>query len=337
MRSHCTLPSLFERLRWFALNSRWATFVLFAACASEGAVPGASCIAPANPGGGWDFSCRAISQALGPTAPNGHAIVVTNVPGDGGGVAFRQVVGDSKRNQNVIVAASPSTLLGLAQQHYGNFTERDVRWIAAVDAEPSIIAISAASPWHTLPEFIAAWRAYPGSIRIGGTSAVGGQDHMKMLMLARAAGLDVRSVQYRSVNSPVEAFELLRSGAIQVFPAELSKMLPQVKRKELRVIAVLGEKRARGLLADIPTAREQGFDVVFVVWRGFYAPRGMSDEEYGRWVFRLRSMGMAPAWKAILARNGLTPFFLGGREFETFVAEQTAAYRTLSKDIGIAP
>lgn len=306
-------------------------------CTSEAKSTGGSCIAPANPGGGWDFSCRAVSQALGARAPGGEVLRVTNIPGEGGGVAFRSVVDKGRDGQPVIVAASPSTLLGLAQHHYGSHTEHDVRWIAAVDAEPSIIAVSAGSPWHSLSQFVAAWRAHPDSVIIGGTSAVGGQDHMKMLLLARAAGLDVRKVRYQPVATPAEAIAMVKAGSLQVFPAELSKMLPQVERKELKVLAVLGEYRSPGLLAGVPTAREQGLDVVFVIWRGFYAPRGISESAYAQWVESLRTMSASAEWKNMLAKNGLTPFFLGGNEFEAFVAERTSAYRTVSKDIGIIP
>jgi putative tricarboxylic transport membrane protein len=312
-----------------------AALVVVGGCVSEAKTAPGLCIAPANPGGGWDFSCRATSQALGAKAPGGMPLRVSNVPGDGGGVAFKSVVSRGRDSEPVIVAASPSTLLGLAQHHYGDFTERDVRWIAAVDAEPSIIAVSAAAPWKNLKEFVTAWRAKPETVVIGGTSAIGGQDHMKMLLLARAAGLDVRRVRYQSVSSPAEAISMIKSGAIQVFPAELSKMLPEVERKELRVLAVLGEKRAAGLLASVPTAREQGLDVVFVIWRGFYAPAGISESQYQDWVASLKAMTSTPEWKAILSKNELSPFFVGGKEFESFVREQTAAYRTLSKDIGV--
>jgi len=160
---------------------------------------------------------------------------------------------------------------------------------------------------------------------------------MKMLLLARAAGLDVRKVRYEPVATPAEAIARVKDGSLQVFPAELSKMLPAVQRKELRVLAVLGERRAPSLLADVPTAREQGLDVVFVVWRGFYAPPGLSESEYREWVETLRTMSASPEWKGVLEKNGLAPFFLGGKDFETFVAQQTAAYRTVSKEIAIVP
>jgi putative tricarboxylic transport membrane protein len=110
-----------------------------------------------------------------------------------------------------------------------------------------------------------------------------------------------------------------------------------VEKKQLRVLAVLAEQRAPGVLAKVPTAREQGLDVSWVVWRGFYAPREMSDAAYRQWVDRLRLMSTSPEWTALLARNGLSPFFLGGPEFEAFVADQISEYRTVSKEIGIVP
>ena len=314
-----------------------AAFVLVAGCDSQASTVGSTCIAPANPGGGWDLTCRATAQTLADVVPGSSAVQVTNLPGDGGGIAYARVVDKMRGDGQVIVAASPSTLLGIAQGHYGKLTERDVRWLAAVGTEKSVVAVSTDSPWHTLKEFVDAWRANPDAITIGGSSAVGGGDHMKMLLLARAAGIDVQRVRYLPLNGALEAIRSLRAGTIQVYPGDVSKILAQAERKELRVIAVLGESRASGALAEVPTAREQGYDVVFTIWRGLYAPPGISDAVYDRWVLRLDSMRRSPQWKAILLKNGLTPFYKGGADFEKFVTEQTASYRAISKAVGITP
>ena len=82
---------------------------------------------------------------------------------------------------------------------------------------------------------------------------------------------------------------------------------------------------------------EQGQDLVWVVWRGFYAPPDISEQAYQQWVERLRAMSQTREWKAMLEHNGLTPFFLGGQEFERFVTERAAAYRKISEQIGIIP
>src|SRR3981189_127204 len=88
--------------------------LLLVGCRSEASTNAGSCIAPANPGGGCDCPCRTAAQMLGPLTPGGRPLRVTNIPGDGGGVAFTRVVAESRGNERVIAAASPSTLLGLA-------------------------------------------------------------------------------------------------------------------------------------------------------------------------------------------------------------------------------
>ncbi|HEY9449976.1 MAG TPA: tripartite tricarboxylate transporter substrate-binding protein [Gemmatimonadaceae bacterium] len=290
---------------------------------------------PAYPGGGWDLACRMAAGALGSLREGGDPMQVVNIAGDGGGVAFAKVVETDRGNERVIVVASPSTLLGLAQERYGPRTERDVRWIAATSAEPSVIAVASDAPWHDLHEFVDYWLAHPDSTIIGGGSPIGGQDHMKMLLLARATGLDVRRVRYRTLNGAPEIVPLLQSGTVQVYPGDVSKVQPYVARGELRVLAVLGEHRMTGLLANVPTAREQGYDLAFVIWRGFYAPPGISDSAYEHWVDRLHGMSESPAFAAELERNGLTPFYLGGEDFEKFVMEETANYRRVSRSIGL--
>jgi putative tricarboxylic transport membrane protein len=306
-----------------------------AGCAAAVDPPSTECVAPANPGGGWDLTCRATADVLGRLRLMPGALHVRNVPGQGGGVAFTQVAVEMADNEGIIVAASPSTLLGLAQGKFGGLDEHSVRWVAAVGAEPSVVAVRADAPWRTLADLMADWRADPGRIRIGGGSAVGGQDHMKMLMLARAAGVDVALVNYRSFNGPAEAITSMLADSVQVFPGDVSEVQGPIEDRKLRVLAVLAPERAAGVLASVPTAREQGIDVSWVVWRGFFAPPGMSDRGYHVWVERLTRMAASPQWKAALAENGLTPFFLAGRPFEEFVQRQTAEYRAASREIGM--
>ena len=140
---------------------------------------------------------------------------VTNIPGKGGAVAFAKVVESMHGDEGVIVAASPSTVLGLAQSRFGRQSEQSVRWIAAVAAEPSVVAVRVDAPWRNLGELVRAWRAHPDRVGTGGASVIGGQDHMKVLMLARRAGIDVRAVRYTSFSTPVDALAALESGQIQ--------------------------------------------------------------------------------------------------------------------------
>jgi putative tricarboxylic transport membrane protein len=304
-------------------------------CGSKPVGYSGTCIVPAFPGGGWDLACRTAAGALGSLEEGSDPMRVINIAGDGGGVAYAKVVETDRGNDREIIVASPSTLLGLAQERYGPYTERDVRWIAAISAEPSVIAVARDAPWKNLREFVDYWLAHPDSTIIAGGSPIGGQDHMKMLLLAREAGLDVRRVRYRRMSGAPEAIPLMQKGTVQVYPGDVSKVQPYLARGELRVLAVLGEHRMTGALADVPTAREQGYDLVFMIWRGFYAPPGISDSSYQLWVDRLHTIAQSPTFVAELERNGLSPFYLGGGEFEKFVMDETANYRRVSRSIGL--
>lgn len=312
-----------------------ALALLAAACAEGGARERLECIAPANPGGGWDLTCRTVAQAFRELQLAPGVMRVRNVPGAGGGVAFSNVVAQQPNHEGLLVAASPSTLLGLAQNQYGRFTERDVRWLAAVGAEASVVAVRADAPWRTLEELVAAWRANPGSIAVGGGSALGGQDHMKTLVLARAAGVRPQEVRYVPFDGGGEALTALLGNFIHLFPGDASEILGQLEAGNIRVLAVLSPERAAGRLADTPTARELGYDVDWVIWRGFYAPPNISDEAYERWIQRLGEMVQSTQWPELLARHGLSPYFLAGAEFEALVGEQTETFRALSREIGL--
>ena len=86
---------------------------------------------------------------------------------------------------------------------------------------------------------------------------------------------------------------------------------------------------------DIPTAKEQGFDVVAVNWRGLYIPKGVSDDVFNTWAERLQKVAESDEWKAAMAANGLAPFTKVGADFQNYVNQVVAEIRQLSKDIGV--
>lgn len=296
--------------------------------------PRQECIAPADPGGGWDLTCRTVSHALSELGLSESPLRVRNIPGNGGGVAFSHVIQEEGSNNELIVAASPSTLLGLVQGKYGNYTENDVRWVAAVGVETGVIAVNSNSPWRTLQEFADDWRRDPGGISVGGESAPGGQDHMKALMFARQLGLRARDVHYVSFSSG-EAVTALRRDSVQMYPGDASELLSDLEAGNVRILAVLAADRERGMLANTPTARELGYDVEWVVWRGFYAPPLMSDSAHARWMARLVAMTDSEEWPQLLAARGITPYLSTGAAFEATVHQQAAELRELSREIGL--
>ncbi len=294
------------------------------------------CIAPANPGGGWDFTCRQVGKTLQDLGLVPGTVQVTNIAGGGGGVAFAEVVNKRNADNDLIVAASSATSTRLAQGAFPGNTMDQVRWVASVGADYGIIAVAADSEIETLPQLMDQIKADPRSVSISGGSAVGGWDHLKVLIAAQAAGIeDVRTIKYVAFDGGGEAVTQLLAGSVQAFTGDASEAKGFVDSGDIKVIAVLAPERLEGDFASFPTAVEQGLEVIGANWRGFYAPGGMSDEAYNYWVDAVGQVYSSEEWKEIMAQNGLAPLDLQGDEFQAFVAESVARIENLSREIGL--
>lgn len=307
----------------------------FGGCEPQEADRGWECLAPANAGGGWDLTCRSVGRVLRELGLSPGLVRTTNLPGAGGGVAYARTVARRSDDPNLLVAASPATVLRLAQRQFGDLTEDDVRWVGALGAEYGVLAVAADAPWESVADLLDAWRRDPASVVVSGGSAVGGQDHMKVLLLAHRAGIEPRRIRYVPFDGGGEAMTALLGGFVHVFSGEASEVEGQVAAGRLRVLATLAPERLEGPLASVPTVRESGVDVTWVTWRGFYVPPDITEEEYERWVSVLDSVGRSREWAEARRENRLQPFFLVGDEFSTFVHEQVDDFQAMSREIGL--
>jgi putative tricarboxylic transport membrane protein len=276
-----------------------------------------------------------VGQVLAELGLARGLVRTTNLPGAGGGVAFARAVAQRSEDPNVLIAASPSTTLRLAQGQYGELTVDDVRWVGAIGAEYGILAVAADSPLRSLDDVIEAWRRDPGSLVVSGGSAVAGQDHMKMLLLADRIGVDPLRIRYVPFDGGGEAMTALLGGFVDIFSGEASEVEGQIAAGRVRVLVTFAPERMEGPLASIPTAREAGVDLSWVTWRGFYVPRGIDEAQYRAWVDILTQVGESSAWERARVTNRLQPFFMVGPEFAAFVEAQVAEFRSMSREIGL--
>lgn len=294
------------------------------------------CIAPANPGGGWDFTCRQFGKVAQDLKLIPGTMQVVNLSGGGGGVAFAEVVNKRKDDNDLVVAASTATATRLAQNAYPGNSADQVRWLGSVGADYGVIAVSAKSEIETLPQLMDQIKADPRSIAFGGGSAVGGWDHLKILIAANKAGIeDVRSVKYIAFAGGGEAITQLLAGSLQAYTGDLSEAKGFVNSGDIKVLAVLAPERLDGAFADFPTAKEQGIDAVGANWRGFYAPGGMSDEAYDYWSQAIAQLSGSDEWKQVMETNGLAPLALSGAEFQQYVQNSISEIEALSREIGL--
>lgn len=292
------------------------------------------CIAPANPGGGWDFTCRQVGKTLQDEGLIPQTMQVVNLAGGGGGVAFAEVVNKRGDDNDLLVAASSATATRLATGAFPGNTMDQVRWVASIGADYGVIAVAADSPVNTLPELLDQIKADPNSVAVAGGSAVGGWDHLKVLIAAKEFGIDdVRAVKYIAFDGGGEAVTQLLAGSVQAFTGDLSEAKGFVDSGDIKVIAVLSPERLSGDFADMPTAVEQGINAIGANWRGFYAPKGMSDEAYDYWVNAIGTLYDSAEWKDVMVTNGLAPLDLRGPDFEKFVAESVQEIADLTAAI----
>lgn len=299
-------------------------------------VQAAECIAPANPGGGWDFTCRSIGKIMFDIGAVDAPIQVTNMAGGGGGLAYTHVVSERAEDGDLIVAASSATATRLAQNAYGGMTADQVRFLGAIGADPGVIVVGKDSPFQSLTDLLDAVKADPSKVAFAGGSAVGGFDHLKVLMaLGRVGFTDITKVKYIGVDGGADAITQTIGGFTQAMTGDISEVVGFLKSGDVRVLASFTDERLPGEFSNIPTAKEQGVDVVAVNWRGLYVPKDISEDDYNKWSDALAKVAASDEWAAQMTANGLAPFTKVGSDFQGYVDGVISEIKTLSQEIGV--
>ncbi|MDO8881836.1 MAG: tripartite tricarboxylate transporter substrate-binding protein [Pseudotabrizicola sp.] len=293
------------------------------------------CIAPANPGGGWDFTCRQIANIMQEIGLSSNMVQVTNMAGAGGGVAYTHVVGQRNTDADVFIAASSATTTRLAQNAFAGMTADQVRWVGTIGGDPGVIVVAKDSPFQTINDLVEAVKTDPAKVAFAGGSAVGGFDHLKVLMLLDRAGYsEARSVKYIGLDGGADAITQTVGGFTQAMTGDISEIQGFIRSGDVRALAVLSDERVAGF-EDIPTAKEQGIDMVAMNWRGIYVPKGISDDDFAKWTDALQKVADSEQWQKVMTDNGLAPYTLIGADFEKFVNDNIAEVTEISKEIGI--
>jgi len=260
---------------------------------------------------------------------------VTNMSGGGGGVAFAHVTKERNEDNNLIVAASMSTSARIAQGIYEGATQDDVHFLATFGAEYGAIAVKADSKYTSLTQMMDDIKADPRSVGIAGGSSVGSFDHIKPMLVAQKAGIeDVTQLKYVSFDGGGEAMTGLLSGATEALSGDFSEMLGFMDSGDIRIIAILAPERMENF-PDIPTAKEQGYDVVGANWRALYMPAGASDEAKEFWSNAIQTMAADKGFQKTLEDAAMAQFNNFGDDMYNFVAGSIEDVTKLSKEIGI--
>lgn len=286
------------------------------------------CIAPAKPGGGFDLTCRVAGELLRPAN-----VRTRYLPGGIGAVAFDRAVVQRLADPATLIAFSSGSLLNLAQGKFGPHSDQAVRWVALLGTEYGVVAVRRESPLRSLNDLVGVLARNPAGAVFGAGGAVGSQDWVKASLLVQAANRDHRAMRYVAFEGGGQALSAVRGGHVDVFCGDVGEARGDIESGKLKVLAVLAPHRLKGSLAHLPTAREQGIDVVWATQRGVYMGPGVSDKDHADMVRAFaRAMG-TPQAAAVLRREGLEPTYLGGSELDAHVAAQVHRFRELAKSL----
>lgn len=306
--------------------------VFFFSASVSSATENLECIAPAKPGGGLDLTCRLLSQSLQTSRLISSPMKIRYMPGGIGALAYNYIAGANRKASNTVIAFSTGSALNIAQKKFGKFDETSVRWLAALVTDFGIIAVNKNSKWQSLSHLLSELKADPGGVVFGAGGSIGSQDWMKSALLMKSIGINAKQIRYVAYEGGGEAISALLHGHIQVFPGDLSETAKYIEAKQIKVLAVFSEERIGGAYANIPTAIEQGYSVVWPIWRGFYLPPDIPDEDYFWWENTLRRLVKTEAWKKERKRLRFFPFTIIGKEFDVFVRSNVRQLRQLARD-----
>jgi len=285
-------------------------------------------MAPADPGGGWDSTARAMSAAF---EGSGLAkqTTVTNVPGAGGTIGLAQLANERSEDFLMVMGL---VMVGAIETNQSKNTLDDVTPIARLTAEDEVIVVPAKSPYKTIKDLGDALKSQGRKVAIAGGSA-GGTDHILAGLLAKAAGASPADLNYVAFSGGGESLAALLGNKVAAGISGVSEYAEQIKAGKLRALAVSGPKRVEGV--DAPTITEGGYDVELINWRGVVAPKGLSADAKDRLVDVVTKLHDSKEWKDALTKNGWTDTFLVGDEFASFIKDEEETTSTVLKDLGL--
>jgi len=290
------------------------------------------CIAPSNPGGGWDTICRTSAAVLQKSGITKETMYVTNMPGGSGAVAIANVITKRKGDTNLLVAASNSLTLTIALKRTAH-TYNDVTPLAQVGAEMGGFFVKADSPYKTLTDLANALKKDPKAASFAGGSAPGSLDHIKAAVFAKAIGVDATKVSYVPFQGGGEAMTSLLGGHTNVAALDLSEAAGQLEAGKVRCLGLLSDKRSTKF-KDIPTSYDQNIKATFPIWRGIYMAPGVPAEAVQFWAGAIQKMTTSAEWNTNRERLGWEPVYKFGDDFGKFVKDETASMQSLLKELG---
>jgi putative tricarboxylic transport membrane protein len=289
-----------------------------------------------GPGGGMDRTARTIQAIVREKKIADVAFNVVNKAGGGGTIGWTYL-SQHPRDAQYLAIGSPALLtnhiMGKSALSQADFTP-----LAMLMSEYTAFAVSTNSPIKTGKDLIARLRADPRSVSVAISTSIGSGNHVAIGKVGKAAGVDIAKLRLVIFNATGEAITAVIGGHVDLVPATASSVLPYTQgagKGGLRIIAIASPQRAGGVLADVPTWREQGVNVVQDSFRAVMGPKDLGAAQIAYWDNVFSALARSPAWKKDVEDNYCANNYQPSAEAAKYLAVQYEDFKMELKDLGV--
>lgn len=300
-----------------------------AALAAAGALPNVAwananlkMMIPANPGGGWDSTGRALGEAFRESKA-ADSVTFENKGGAAGAIGLAQFYNANKGDPNALMVMG-AVMLGGIITGKPPVSITQLTPIARLTTEYNVFVLPANSPFKTMADVVAQLKKDPGSVKWGGGSR-GSTEHIAAAMIARAVGVDPAKINYVAFRGGGEATAAILGGNVTIGGSGYSEFSEYIKSGKMVPIGVTSGARLKGI--NVPTLKEQGIPVEIGNWRGVYGAPGITPAQRKALTDKVIKATQSKSWQEDLVKNNWTSAVLSGDAFEQFVDNDFASLR----------
>lgn len=282
-------------------------------------------------GGGNDRTARTLARLWQENKLLANVTVVNRV-GGGGAIAYT-TVSQHPGDAHYLVVVRPALLVNhLLGRSPVNYT--DLTTLAVIGSEPTVFAVRAGSPLRNLADLADRLKADPQSVAVSVGSARGSTTHFALALVAKGAGVDPRRLKVVTFGGAADSVTQVLGGHIDMMSVSVDNAAPHHRSGAMRILGVTTASRVRAL-PDVPTFREQGYEVVRGGWTAILAPRGLTAAQTAYWETLLERSANHAEWKRQLAEDSLEWLFLRGAAAREYLRQDYEATRALLGEIGM--
>jgi putative tricarboxylic transport membrane protein len=284
-----------------------------------------------GPGGTPDVIMRNVAKIMTEEKIVPIPVVVQNRTGGSHSNAYNYVLGKKGDEGILLTLASPVFTTPIVQGT-PSVIEQTVPIAGFIQSE-LVFLVQPDSPYKTLKDFVEAAKKQPGKLRIAGASS-GGTDHLATALIEKAAGIKLTYIPYES---GAQALATFLGGNVEAGFATLEEGLPMIQSNKARPLAILSaQRRPEASYKDVPTAKEQGYDVVFGQFWGIAGPPGLDPEVAKWWEDKFRKVVATKTWQDGLKEKFQRSEFYGLEKAGEYFKKEEATFRALLQDVGLA-